>query len=346
MGRLARVALTIGLAALLLALALKGADWPGFAQAVATMDPRVLALAFAIQTGAMLCRGARWNVLLSAHRGASFKLAFFGEMFGYLGNNFLPARAGEAMRAYVVGRRVKGGMSFALGTIAMERVSDAVFMALAAFAVVAWLPQSPPWLLGAAGGLFAAGVGVILVLLFTARFRKLVLWPLKRIGRLAAVTGRVEVLLGRFSQGTLALYQPRRLAAFLGLTMAVWSLDVLALTVIAAAMGLSLSAPQALLFQAAIALSKAVPSTPGYVGVYQFVAASVLPPFGFSASQALAYVLVYQGALIVQSMLWGLPGWLILGANGTRPPPRKRRRRKPAAILQSDPLQPDPGAAQ
>lgn len=338
MGRLARVAVTIGLAVVLLALALDGVDWAGFAQAVAAMDGRVLAMAVLIQTVANLCRGARWNVLLTAQRGASFKLAFLGEMFGYLGNNFLPARAGEAMRAYVVGRRIKGGIGFVLGTIALERVSDAVFMALAAFVVVAWLPGSPPWLLGAAAGLFAAGLGVIAVLLFTARFRKLALRPLRRFSRLAPLTARVEKLLGRFAQGTDSLHRPRRLVAFLGLTAALWSLDVLALTVIAAAMGLALSAPQALLFQAAIALSKAVPSTPGYVGVYQFVAASVLPPFGFSPSQALAYVLAYQGALILQSILWGLPGWLILGAGDPRASPR-RRRDHPVPILH-----PDPGA--
>lgn len=344
MGTLVRVALTVGLAAFLLVLALKGADWAGFLDAVQGMSLRWLVLALLLQTTAMLMRGARWHTLLSAHKGSSFATAFFGEMFGYLGNNFLPARAGEAMRAYAVGRRVRGGISFVLGTITMERVSDAVVMALSAFVVVLLLPSSPAWLLGAASGLFAAGVGVILAILFTARVRKIVLKPLKRFARLAPLVAKAEVLLGRFTQGAHALYQPQRLSGFLGLTLLVWTLDVSALIAISIALGVPLTPAQALLFQAAIALSKAVPSTPGYVGVYQFVAASVLPPFGFSPSQALAFVLVYQGSLILQSLVWGLPGWLYLGTNRgghqARTHRARRARRRVRPILDPETVKP------
>ena len=37
-----------------------------------------------------------------------------------------------------------------------------------------------------------------------------------------------------------------------------------------------------------------MPSTPGFVGIYQFVAVTVLVPFGYSQSEALAYILVSQ----------------------------------------------------
>ena len=41
---------------------------------------------------------------------------------------------------------------------------------------------------------------------------------------------------------------------------------------------------------AALGLASAAPSTPGYVGIYQFVAVSVLAPFGFVREQALVFV--------------------------------------------------------
>lgn len=40
--------------------------------------------------------------------------------------------------------------------------------------------------------------------------------------------------------------------------------------------------------------SSAAPSTPGYVGVYQFVAGTVLVPFGLSRDAALVYILAFQ----------------------------------------------------
>lgn len=304
--------ITLGLAAALLALALRGTDWTALGEALHGVEAAWLGLALLVQLSAMLTRGLRWNVLLSASGRSSFTTAFFGEMFGYLGNNFLPARAGEAMRAYAVGRRTKGGISFVLGTIAMERVSDAVFMSLTAFVMVMLLPGAPVWLQGGAATLFVAGIGVIVVLAFLAQVRDHILRPMARIARLKPLATKAKVVLGRFSHGTQTLYEPRRLAAFLALTLFLWTLDVTALIILARALGLTLEPPQALLFQAAIALSKSVPSTPGYVGVYQMVAVSVLPPFGFSHAQALAFVLIYQGALMLQSVAWGLPGWFLL----------------------------------
>lgn len=321
---------TFGLAAGLLALALRGTDWPALGDALTGFDVGWLALALGVQLCAMLARGLRWNVLLSASGHSSFTTAFFGEMFGYLGNNFLPARAGEAMRAYAVGRKTKGGISFVLGTIAMERLSDAVFMSLAAFVMVLLLPGAPVWLQGGAATLFIAGIGVILVLAFIAQVRDRILKPMARFPRLKPLVGKAKVLLGRFSHGTQTLYEPHRLGAFVGLTFVVWTFDVVALIILAKGLGITLEPPQALLFQAAIALSKSVPSTPGYVGVYQAVAVSVLPPFGFTHAQALAYVLIYQAALMLQSVAWGLPGWFLLRSKKKhgRPAKRKRTRRK------------------
>ena len=50
----------------------------------------------------------------------------------------------------------------------------------------------------------------------------------------------------------------------------------------------------------------ALPSTPGYVGIYQFVAVSVLSPFGFSRTDAIAYILFYQAVSYLVVLTWGL----------------------------------------
>lgn len=55
-----------------------------------------------------------------------------------------------------------------------------------------------------------------------------------------------------------------------------------------------------------------VPSTPGYIGVYQFAAVSVLVPFGFSRADALAYILFSQVMNYIVVSSWGLIGlWQI-----------------------------------
>jgi uncharacterized membrane protein YbhN (UPF0104 family) len=90
----------------------------------------------------------------------------------------------------------------------------------------------------------------------------------------------------------------------------IWSLDALAATVTAAALGLSMPFAVALLLIASLGLGSALPSTPGYVGIYQFVAVTVLGPFGFSRTDAIAYILVAQAIGYVVIGIWGSIGIL------------------------------------
>ncbi len=92
------------------------------------------------------------------------------------------------------------------------------------------------------------------------------------------------------------------------LTAVIWSLDGTVAVITARSMQLEMPLPVALLLLAALGLASAIPSTPGYVGVYQFVAVTVLRPFGFSKSNGLAFVFVFQALMYVVISWWGLIG--------------------------------------
>jgi hypothetical protein len=55
-----------------------------------------------------------------------------------------------------------------------------------------------------------------------------------------------------------------------------------------------------------LGLGSALPSTPGYVGIYQFVAVEVLTPFGFSRASVIAYTLLLQALQYTSTGIWGL----------------------------------------
>jgi len=63
----------------------------------------------------------------------------------------------------------------------------------------------------------------------------------------------------------------------------------------------------AMLLLTGMGLGSALPSTPGYVGIYQFVAVTVLTPFGFSRDSALAYILVAQASAYVVTLALACP---------------------------------------
>ena len=123
--------------------------------------------------------------------------------------------------------------------------------------------------------------------------------PEKLRSRLTEMTG--QVLLGIRS-----LHHGARLAGFCSFTALIWFLDAATAVILARALGLNLGFAVALLMITGIGLSSALPSTPGNVGVFQFVTVSVLAPFGFSHSDALAYALIGQAANYIVVAFWGL----------------------------------------
>jgi uncharacterized membrane protein YbhN (UPF0104 family) len=72
---------------------------------------------------------------------------------------------------------------------------------------------------------------------------------------------------------------------------------------------------QSLLLLVGLGLSSAIPSTPGYVGVYQFIAVTTLAIFGYPKSQGLAFILVAQAIAMLLTLIWGLVGLGMLGIN-------------------------------
>jgi uncharacterized protein (TIRG00374 family) len=116
---------------------------------------------------------------------------------------------------------------------------------------------------------------------------------------------KILSLLESFIQGFSVLRDVRRIALFVLLTVVIWLIDGFGTVITALVIQQTLSLPHALVLLAGLGLSSALPSTPGYVGVYQFVAVMILVPFGFTQSEALAYILLSQivGYLVVT--FWG-----------------------------------------
>ena len=60
-------------------------------------------------------RAYRWHYLLESIKPITISSLFSATLIGFMANNLLPARLGEFVRAYVIGRRegIRGSASFA-----------------------------------------------------------------------------------------------------------------------------------------------------------------------------------------------------------------------------------------
>ena len=271
--------------------------------------------------GSYFLRGLRWRILLNAEAHLGVGEVFWANMAGYLGNNFLPARAGEVIRSLLISSRSTLSKTYVLTTALGERLVDVIALVLAGALVLLGVDPKPRWMAGLSGTMAAiAGAGALAILVLP-RGGSLLEGLLRRLPMPARVQAGLLRLAGEFLLGLRAFHDWGRLAGFALLTALVWSMD--AVTVMIGGMGLALhiSFPVAMLLLAGMGLASALPSTPGYVGVYQFVAVTVLVPFGISRGGALAYILVAQAVTYLVVLILGLPGWYLSQASifGKRP---------------------------
>ena len=76
--------------------------------------------------------------------------AFWATAAGYFGNNFLPARAGELVRTFMISSRSGLETTYVLATALSERVADAIALVSIGALVLLTLPSPPGWLAAAA----------------------------------------------------------------------------------------------------------------------------------------------------------------------------------------------------
>ena len=269
-------------------------------------------LSQAIQLAA---RARRWQVLLG--RPARFSEVFWALVIGDLGNNVLPMRAGEAARVVLVNRQMGFSAARAATSVVLERLADVVvltailflllpFVRIPRVAVVAGLALGAVTLCG----LLAAG----LVLRFGERGTLVTrLIPRWLPGPLAtfALKQWAEVRRGLELLGDTA--QTR---SILGWSVVVW-LGVLGIwwaIIEAVVPGASPVEPATAVVATSVGL--AVPSTPGFIGVFQLIGqrALVVPfPERYTVSSALTIALVVHAMTYLVTSAAGVVGILRLG---------------------------------
>jgi uncharacterized membrane protein YbhN (UPF0104 family) len=254
-----------------------------------------LALGAVLYTLATLVRGERWHRIVGmtgvdAKRRDTYSLT----TVGYMGNNVLPARAGEMLRVVLLSRRTNGGKRQLLGTVVAERVLDAITLA-AIFIVVVYgvlqetaLPSDRPLLLGGiALALLGAGGAALEVL--------------RRRGALERVLDFLRPLAGA----------PRALlsregVALLAVSFVVWSLEGSVYLAVARAADLDLSGMGALYLVALTNLFAMLPAAPGYVGTFDAAVVFGVKAVGGTGSAAVSYLILLRFMLFVPITLVGL----------------------------------------
>jgi uncharacterized protein (TIRG00374 family) len=298
--------ISIALAVLFLYLALRGLDWIAFTSSLRNANYGFIPLIFVWSSISSWVRALRWRVLLTAEKYISSQNVFWANMAGYLGNNILPARAGELIRAAYVSKENNLSVSYSLATGLVERFIDLIALVILGSISLAFANiLSPPLqdALKVMSAIAVLGVFGLLMMPYVGGKLHQILMALPMVS--ASTREKIEELLEPFFQGMRALHNPKRAGIFILFTCLIWLLDAIGMIISARALHLQFTLIQSFLLLAGLGLSSAIPSTPGYIGVYQLVAVIVLQPFGVSKTSAVAFIIFLQVASIVIVAFWG-----------------------------------------
>jgi uncharacterized protein (TIRG00374 family) len=236
---------------------------------------------------------------------------------GYLFTNILPLRLGEPARVIVMSERCQLPVVQVAASALVERLLDVATIILVLILLLPWMQI--PALVARAGILFGALVLLAcLALLLAVRFSR------QMESLLCAVCGRLRIL----SEAALIARWRELvdgLAPLLHWTLAVrvvaWSILTWTCSIAVNWCVLRAFQPNATWLTAgfvvvALSLAITVPSSPGFVGVYQFVGQQALVlPFGgsYTPASALAITLASHIAYYLISTLTGVIGLWRLG---------------------------------
>lgn len=289
-------------------LAARGVDVRGLLDALGQMQPAWLFPAFGLILLGLLARALRWRLLLQPVSGAGIRI---GRLFnllniGYLVNLVSPVRLGDLLRAYLCSELQRLSVVGALSTVAVERIVDTLTIVFLLVLIVPFvtLPSSlaqPAFAIG----LVALVAALVLVLVVSRRERSVALFErvAGRIHFLNRPQVRHSVLAAL--DGLTVLRSLRSLAGVAVLSLIAWLCVAAEFQVVMHAMGLRLPPVAAMLVLCLTTLGMAVPSSPGYLGVFEYLTVVALDVFGISRDIALGYALVLHGIAYLGFLLLG-----------------------------------------
>jgi hypothetical protein len=251
-------------------------------------------------------RANRWQLLLSANKQLPVGKVFWANMAGYLGNNVLPARAGELIRAVYVGKENDIPISFALATGLVERFMDLIALVIIGSIALASVGIISGQLEVALKVMTIIAIVGLVALLLIPRLGYKVIHSIPFPHRIKpSAREKFEEFLKQFLQGIEALQHPVRAGIFILFTCLIWLMDGVGTVILARSMSQNLTLIESLLLLAGLGLSSAIPSTPGYVGIYQFAAVVILQPLGITNANALAIIIFLQAMGMLVIVTWG-----------------------------------------
>ncbi len=250
--------------------------------------------------------GWRWKILLKPGASFSLRRLFRLNMVSQYWNILLPARAGDVVKAYLVSKKktVPGG--FAAGTVVLEKIFDFFVFCVFILSVPFFMAVEQEWWPGPKTAL------LVLIALFA--LLAFLLWKPEFIIKSAQVftkllPGRFQKSLGDFFSSGVRSFQilknPRIIGGLVLFSFFFVGLQALSNFLVFWALGMKLSFWAALMVLLTLQVVSLPPSSPGKIGIFEYLVILALSVYGIEKTEALGYAVLLHLVVYLPKIVIG-----------------------------------------
>ena len=250
------------------------------------------------------CRIERWCLMLQQENSDIRWVRCAGPLLGsFAANNLLPFRAGDVLRGFAFNGRLGVSPGVVVATLFVERLLDLLMVIVLLGAALAVFGLDISGFAGTgSAALIAVGIVILFLLLFPQLFMpvatasgRLIARAVPKLGQklLDEINKSLTTLLHLSKGGTMVRLVAWSLAAWMAEGCVFW-FAALALSSIAIPSAGCLALP-------VVTLATLIPSTPGYVGTFDYFTVRAMSALGNDTAASTAY------ALLVHVLLWFPP---------------------------------------
>lgn len=284
-------------------LLVHGIDVAAMGQAFAKLSLPLLLLALIFLSTGYVFRILRWWWMLRVlEHSLPLKSCIWPFLTSIAVNNVLPFRAGDALRVFGFRRQLRSPAVRILGTLIIERMLDLLVLLGFFFICLLGLPDGmfPETFIRVATWAAGFSVAGLLVLVLITPWLGLILRRIAMLdffGRrsLSEVVTRHS---GNFIDALGMVRSPGRLFGLLGLSIIIWGFEGAVFATVATALSAGVDPLGPWFALGTGTLATLVPSSPGYVGTFDYFAAQGLVAYGADSEVSVAF------ALTVHAILW------------------------------------------
>ncbi len=275
----------------------RNVDFGSLFHIIKTVKLRYLIYVITINICCLYLRSFRWRMFIPEYRGFSIKNFFESTTVGLMFNVILPFRAGDFVQGYLLAKKIGLPKSLTFSTVLMERFIDffppIIFIIIGSFFVILPVEISLP---------------LIILILICLTFGFVFLIKIKNVvfqilnqERYTWVK-KVSHVVKNFYSGIENFKDIKLLLKIVPLTLCLWLGYSWSMVLFCKALNIALPSFWAgILVQSVTALSVVIPSSPGYIGTWEFMAMLALKIFGVGKELSLAFALLthFVGMVII-----------------------------------------------